>query len=76
MKLRERWPLYVKWVIVWLVILPMILNRSGCMAQASPRGSVRCRLALSLAYAYHWLMKCFCSSARPIKDRGFIRPAS
>ncbi|EGX3499178.1 hypothetical protein BJH39_004107 [Salmonella enterica] len=30
MKLQERWPLYVKWIIVWLVILPMILNWVGC----------------------------------------------
>ncbi|MGG5962937.1 hypothetical protein ACQSED_14775 [Salmonella enterica] len=27
MKLQELWPLYVKWVVVWLVILPMILFR-------------------------------------------------
>ncbi|HFW3114144.1 TPA: hypothetical protein ACIBOF_004412 [Salmonella enterica subsp. diarizonae serovar 61:r:-] len=27
MKLPERWPLYVKWGIVWLVVLPMLLHR-------------------------------------------------
>ncbi|EJO2705101.1 hypothetical protein NRE95_000518 [Salmonella enterica] len=27
MKLPERWPLYAKWFVVWLVILPMILHR-------------------------------------------------
>ncbi|ECA2558151.1 hypothetical protein UJ79_00565 [Salmonella enterica subsp. enterica serovar Muenchen] len=27
MKIPERWPLYAKWFVVWLVILPMILHR-------------------------------------------------
>ncbi|HCL5290172.1 TPA: hypothetical protein N2G35_004641 [Salmonella enterica] len=27
MKLSERWPLYAKWFVVWLVVLPMILHR-------------------------------------------------
>lgn len=30
MKLLECWPLYVKWFVVWLVILPMILHRIEC----------------------------------------------
>ncbi|ECI2942749.1 hypothetical protein PC076_001335 [Salmonella enterica] len=37
MKLLERWPLYAKWFLVWLVILPMILYRvehSGVFASA------------------------------------------
>ncbi|EBB6487972.1 hypothetical protein HRW30_005075 [Salmonella enterica] len=37
MKLQERCPLYVKWVIVWLVILPLILyyaKNSGVFASA------------------------------------------
>ncbi|HHY0902443.1 TPA: hypothetical protein ACVYOK_001624 [Salmonella enterica] len=27
MKIPEQWPLYAKWFVVWLVILPMILHR-------------------------------------------------
>ncbi|EAY3716688.1 hypothetical protein FGS56_16830 [Salmonella enterica] len=27
MKLPEAWPLYAKWFVVWLVIMPMILHR-------------------------------------------------
>ncbi|EAQ1546744.1 hypothetical protein RDB90_003222 [Salmonella enterica] len=27
MKLSERWTLYVKWFVVWLVVQPAILNR-------------------------------------------------
>ncbi|EJJ0039386.1 hypothetical protein NHI83_002555 [Salmonella enterica] len=27
MKLPERWPLYAKWFVVWLVIMPMIVYR-------------------------------------------------
>ncbi|ECE0793898.1 hypothetical protein ACOIPX_001075 [Salmonella enterica] len=27
MKLPEAWPLYAKWFVVWLVIIPMILHR-------------------------------------------------
>ncbi|ECU9995916.1 hypothetical protein DCN33_000258 [Salmonella enterica subsp. diarizonae serovar 48:i:z] len=27
MKIPERWPLYAKWFVVWLVVLPMILHR-------------------------------------------------
>ncbi|EAS2063002.1 hypothetical protein A2I42_05200 [Salmonella enterica] len=27
MKIQEQWPLYAKWFVVWLVILPMILHR-------------------------------------------------
>ncbi|EAY3718166.1 hypothetical protein FGS56_24845 [Salmonella enterica] len=27
MKLPERWPLYAKWFVVWLVVLPVILHR-------------------------------------------------
>ncbi|EKK3318902.1 hypothetical protein PMI54_004216 [Salmonella enterica] len=38
MKLLERWPLYAKWVVVWLVVVvPMILHRveySGVFASA------------------------------------------
>lgn len=30
MKLSVQWPLYAKWFVVWLVILPMILHRVGC----------------------------------------------
>ncbi|ENU2131166.1 hypothetical protein ACE60T_001348 [Salmonella enterica] len=40
MKLLERWPLYAKWFVVWLVILPMILHRveySGAFASALKR---------------------------------------
>ncbi|EAN5736324.1 hypothetical protein EJD04_26960 [Salmonella enterica] len=29
MKLPERWPLYAKWFVVWLVIMPMIVYRVG-----------------------------------------------
>lgn len=37
MRLPEKLPLYAKWVVVWLVLLPMILNRvehSGAFASA------------------------------------------
>ncbi len=27
MRLREFWPLYAKWFVVWLVLLPMLLLR-------------------------------------------------
>ncbi|ECG1721540.1 hypothetical protein EEN62_24430 [Salmonella enterica] len=27
MKIPEQWPIYAKWFVVWLVILPMILHR-------------------------------------------------
>ncbi|EII7445968.1 hypothetical protein LHS21_000118 [Salmonella enterica subsp. enterica serovar Newport] len=27
MRLPEMWPLYAKWFVVWLVVLPMILHR-------------------------------------------------
>ncbi|EMO8608386.1 hypothetical protein WMA94_003320 [Salmonella enterica] len=27
MKLPEAWPLYAKWFVVWLVIVPMIASR-------------------------------------------------
>ncbi|EIP3422605.1 hypothetical protein LSE82_001230 [Salmonella enterica] len=27
MKIPEQWPLYAKWFVVWLVLLPMILHR-------------------------------------------------
>lgn len=30
MRLPEKLPLYAKWFVVWLVILPMILHRIGC----------------------------------------------
>lgn len=37
MRLPEKLPLYAKWVVVWLVVLPMILYRveySGVFASA------------------------------------------
>ncbi|EBH8947922.1 hypothetical protein MU985_003438 [Salmonella enterica] len=36
MKLPERWPLYAKWFVVWLVIMPMIVYRvsSGLLVVA------------------------------------------
>ncbi|EHG3080019.1 hypothetical protein VY487_004800 [Salmonella enterica] len=37
MRLSEKLPLYAKWVVVWLVVLPMILHRveySGAFASA------------------------------------------
>lgn len=27
MKLPEAWPLYAKWFVIWLVIVPMIVSR-------------------------------------------------
>lgn len=27
MKLPEAWPLYAKWFVVWLVIMPMVVYR-------------------------------------------------
>ncbi|EBR6787033.1 hypothetical protein CBO08_17245 [Salmonella enterica] len=37
MRLPEKLPLYAKWVVVWLVVLPVILHRveySGAFASA------------------------------------------
>lgn len=48
MKLLEQWPLYVKWIVVWLVILPMILHHVGCFGTFNY--SLFCSISLGIGF--------------------------
>ncbi|EIF8866883.1 hypothetical protein HZ500_005488 [Salmonella enterica] len=48
MKLPELWPLYAKWFVVWLVILPMILHRVGC--SGIPSSTLICYVSVGIGF--------------------------
>ncbi|ELS5094919.1 hypothetical protein QO790_000261 [Salmonella enterica] len=48
MRLPEKLPLYAKWFVVWLVILPMVLHRVGCYATSI--SSWACALSVGVVF--------------------------
>ncbi|ECC9937509.1 hypothetical protein WDI34_001326 [Salmonella enterica subsp. enterica] len=66
MRLPEKLPLYAKWVVVWLVVLPMILHRVEYSG-----GFALWWLVLGLVSASRWWIVCFSSSASAGSSQGF-----
>lgn len=48
MRLPEKLPLYAKWFVVWLVVLPIILHRIGCAG--SFNSALMCSVSVGIGF--------------------------